>query len=273
MPNIRDQKQDESGIFALFKGNSGAGKTVGALSWPGVYSFDFDKKLPGVALKHFPDRDINYDTFDNIFDVSDKLSEFSNSCPYETLVFDSLTHLVVNILNTVGTMKGEKAIDRLRKIRDTSGGGKMVELMGIDYYNAETNFIELYLIDALKALFARPGNPKNIIMIAHVMVTESAPDLKTKIVTTTSSIVTAGRKVASYVPTCFDDVWHFAHEMGFDDGNVRRLALTQNFGTESAKTSFRLPNNKLDFTGTAPLFEDGDLYKIFMKHLKGDISL
>lgn len=280
MPSTKDKSPEERGLFALFKGDSGSGKSVGALSFcdpdndgskPG-FVFDNDGKMPNIAQKHFPDKDIHYERFNNIFDHANILDEFYKYCPYETIIEDSLTSLVVNVLNSVGEIKGEKSMDMLRKLKMTGGGGKMIELMGIDYYNAETNFIERYWLDMLKALWARPGNPKHVIIIAHVLTAESAPDLKTKIVTRTRSLVTAGRKVAAYIPTQFDDAWHFAYESDMM-GKNRRVVLTDGIGEDWAKTSFRIPNNKIDFTGTPPLYEDGNLYVKWNKILRGDMSL
>jgi hypothetical protein len=266
MPSTTDQQPENQGIFALFKGDSGSGKSVGALSFPNPYVFDFDKKMPNIALKHFPNKKIDYDTFENVFQVQDKLNSFYSFCPYETLIFDTLTSLVVTILNTVGSVKGEDPVAMMKNMKKMGEG-----LVGYDYYNAETNFIERYLLDACKALFVRAGNPKNIIFIAHVMTSESAPDMKTKIVTRTRRIVTAGRSVAAYIPTQFDDKWHFAYRIG-NDGRNERVALTESIGEDFAGTSFRLPA-EIEFTGKPPFFEEGNLYKKFMKIISGDISL
>ena len=280
MPSTKDTQQEDRGIFALFKGDSGSGKSVGALSFcdpnndgsaPG-FVFDNDKKMPGVAQKHFPDKEIHYETYPDIFTHAEKLNEFSIHCPYETIIEDSMTSLSINCLNSVGDLKGEKAIDMLKNLKRTASGGKMVELMTIDYYNAQVNFFERYWFDALKALWARPGNPKNVIIIAHVMTTESAPDLHTKIVTRTRSIVTAGRAISAFVPTVFDDMWHFCYEIDQVTGRNRHIVLTEGLGEDSAKTSFMLPY-KIDFSGEAPLYSDGNLYKKVQKIIKGDMSL
>lgn len=270
MPSTTDAQQ-ERGIFALFKGDSGSGKSVGALSWPTPYVFDHDRKMPNISLKHFPEKKVDWDTFEDIFQIQDKLEEFWGYCPYETLIADSITTLVVNVLNSVSKIKGDKIMDTMKRFQRTAGGNKQLELMGYDYYNGETRFIEQYWLDMLKALWARPENPKNVIITAHVMTSESAPDIKTKIVTTTRRIVTAGRSVAAYIPTQFDDVWQFGFERDME-GNLRNKVFTRGIGDDSAKTSFRLPH-EIDFTGTPPTYEDGNLYEKFNKILKGDISL
>jgi len=159
----------------------------------------------------------------------------------------------------------------MRNLRPTKGGAKQAELMGFDYYNAETNFIERYWLDACKALWVRKENPKNIIIIAHVM-TADYTNVITNTFTQTRRIVTAGRQVAAYIPTQFDDVWVFGHDMDVDTGKVSRIVLTQNYGVDSAKTSYRLPY-KIDFTGDPPDYSNGNLYNKFTKIVNNDISL
>jgi hypothetical protein len=55
-------------------------------------------------------------------------------------------------------------------------------------------------------------------------------------------------------------------------GRNKRYVLTDNFGEDSAKTSFLLPE-KIEFTGTPPLYEDGDFYKKFQKLINNDITI
>lgn len=281
MPNTKDvQLVTDRGIFGLFKGDSGSGKSVGALSFcdpdndgtkPG-YVFDFDCKMPNIPLKHFPDKSIDYDTFTDVFQVQFKMDEFMRSgCPYETVIFDSLTALGILVFNTAGQQRNESAVQFLKNMQPPSVKNQDPNKMSIDYYNAQVNFIERYWLDTAKALWARPGNPKNVIIIAHVMTVESSPDLKTKMITKTRSVVTAGKAISAYIPTAFDDMWHFTYARNME-GNMRRLALTDGIDDDSAKTSFRLPH-AIDFTGTAPLYDDGNLYEKFRKYITGDISL
>jgi|SRR6516225_95591 hypothetical protein len=250
----------DHGLFALFKGESGEGKTTAALSFPNIYSFDFDKKLPGIATKHFPGKDIQYNTFDHIFDIDAKIQELKENCPYETLLADSFTALANICISSVGQVKGESVPEILRRVQSTKGKAAQIEMMGIDYYNAEDRFMT-YFIEQLKVLWSRPGNPKNVIVTAHVITTESAPDLKTKIVTRTRSIVSKGRKPAAWLPTEFDNVFIFGHQLpdlGVSNSSVRRLCLTESFGEDSAKCSLNLPR-EIDFT-------NGSLYdKMFPK--------
>ena len=271
MTQSTSNKQNPKGLLAIFKGESGEGKSVGALSFPNAYVFEFDRKMPSITTKHFPGKEIYWDSFENIFQIDATLAELSNNCPYETLISDSLTHLVILVLNSMGQIKGEDPVSMMKNLVPTKGGKKQAEMMGFDYYNAETNFVERFWINALKQLWIRPGNPKNVIITAHLMTSEH-PNMVTGITTRTRRIVTAGRSVAAYVPTEFDDMYHFAYETDMETGRNKRYVLTDNFGEDSAKTSFLLPE-KIEFTGTPPLYEDGDFYKKFQKLINNDITI
>lgn len=255
---------NEQGLLAIFKGDSGSGKSVGALSFPSAYVWDFDRKMPSIAQKHFPNKDIHFDTFNDIFEVEKQLQEFVNHCPYETLIVDSFTSLGNLIIHSVGNVKGETVPSLLGK---TKGGA--IEMMGIDYYNAEDRFMT-YFIDKLKTLWARQGNPRHIIVIAHVVTVESAPDLKTKIITRTRSILAKGRKPGAWLPTGFDNVYIFGHELpdmssiGGAQGSVKRIVKTEAFGEDSAKCSFPFPGT-IDFT-------NGNLYEILCKKYNLNLS-
>lgn len=256
------------GLLALFKGDSGTGKSVAGLSFPGVYVFDFDRKMPSIAKKHFPRKEIHYDTFNDIFEISDKLTDFlANGCPYETLLADSFTALANLTIESVGQVKGESVPQMLQKVQDTKNKNKQLEMMPIDYYGGEDRFCT-YFINQLKKLQARQGNPKYVIVTAHVLTVDSAPDLKTKIVTRTRSIVSKGRKVAAWLPTEFDDMYIFGYEQGnpFESGGEerpKRICTTESYGEDSAKCSLRSLPMHIDFT-------NGSLYdKIFNRVVLG----
>lgn len=246
----------EKGLLAIFKGDSGCGKSVGALSFPKAYVFDFDKKMPSISQKHFPKKEVHWDTFEDIFEVDQQLNTLFNNCPYETILADSVTGLVDLVMSSVGKVKGEAVPDLLKKI--TKSG--TIEMMGIDYYSAEDRFCS-YFVNRLKELWAKPGNPKNVIFIAHVTTVDSAPDLKTKVITRTRSIVSKGKKFAAYLPTGFDNVYVFGHEipdLGSINQTVKRVVKTEAFGEDSAKCSYNFPGT-IDFT-------NGSLYDIMRKY-------
>src|SRR5271170_808498 len=155
MPQSTLNHTDNHGLLSIFKGESGEGKSVGALSFPTPYVFDFDKKMPSISQKHFPGKEVHWDTFDSIFEVDEKLSELFNNCPYETLIIDSITGLVNIVMESVGQVKHESVPDILKRV---TGKSNTIEMMGIDYYSAEDRFCT-YFIDRVKTLWARDGNP------------------------------------------------------------------------------------------------------------------
>lgn len=248
--STNDETQDQ-GLLALFKGESGSGKSVAALSFPNVYVFDFDKKMPAIARKHFPWKDIHYDTFNDIFELSDKLCEFHDDCPYETLVADSFTALGNLIIKSVGITKGESVEQAMKKLNKD----KSVAAMGMDYYSSEDRFIT-YFIQQLKSLWARPGNPRHIIVTAHVVEVEQS-NILTGVVTKTRSILSKGRKPGPWLPTEFDNVYIFGLKQPDLDSisrQVKRVCLTESYGEDFAKCAYQFPA-EIDFTNKS-LYEE-----------------
>lgn len=252
MPQSTLASISNHGLLAIFKGESGEGKSVAALSFPNVYVFDFDKKMPSICQKHFPEKEVFWDTFDNIFEIDKVLADFFDSCPYETILVDSITGLVNIVMDSVGQVKHETIPDILSRV---SGKSNSIEMMGIDYYSAEDRFCT-YFVDRLKTLWVREGNPKHVIFTAHVVTVDSSPDLKTKIITRTRSIVSKGKKFAAWLPTGFDNVYIFGRELpdlGSINQTVKRICKTEAFGEDSAKCSYPFPD-VIDFT-------NGSLYE------------
>jgi AAA domain len=255
MPQSTLDPHKEQGLLAIFKGDSGVGKSVAALSFPNAYIFDFDRKMPSISLKHFPDKEVYWDTFEDIFQIQGQLDELNRSCPYETIIVDSITGLVNICVDSVGMVKKESVTDILSRV---TGKSNTIEMMGIDYYSAEDRFCT-HFIDRLKTLQSRNGNPKHVIIIAHVVTVDSAPDLKTKLITRTRSIVSKGKKFAAWLPTGFDNVYIFGQEMpdlGDIDQSVKRICKTEAFGDDSAKCSFNF-DKTINFT-------NGSLYDKFV---------
>lgn len=259
MPQSTLDSPPNDGLLALFKGDSGCGKSVAGLSFPTPYVFDFDRKMPGIAQKHFPGKDVQWDTFEDIFQVSSRLVELFEHCPYETILADSFTALANLVIESIGQVKAETVPQMLQRVQETKNKNKQIEMMPVDYYGGEDRFCT-YFINQLKKLWARPGNPKYVIVTAHVLTVDSAPDLKTKIVTRTRSIVAKGRKVAAWLPTEFDNMFIFGFEQGnpFNESqgeeSVRRICLTEAYGEDSAKCALVGMPRQMDFT-------NGSLYE------------
>lgn len=251
MPSTNDPSA-KKGLFALFKGAPNTGKSVAAYSFPNVFVFDFDRKMPTVAQKHFPEKVFNWKAFEDVYSLSDFLKPWllpkdlgGTVCPYETLVVDTVTSLSTICLRSVDITKGTNVVEMMKTLSKTKSGEKSVEVMGYDYYNAEANFFERYFMDNLKILWAREGNPRHIIVIAHEVTVESAPHISTGVIKTTKSIVTAGRKCAAFIPKCFDEELVFKLErpiMGDTLTKTKRNCITNTDMDEDARTCYPFPD-------------------------------
>ena len=248
MPSTKD-KINNHGLFALFKGAPNTAKSGAAYSFPNPFIFDFDRKMPTVAIKHFPNKEFNWEVFDDVFAVSAFLEPWMNGkvqCPYETLIVDTVTSLSTLCLCSVDKTKGTDVIKMMQHKMIGKGGAVSVEVMGFDYYNAEANFFERYFMEALRILWAREGNPKHVIVIAHEISREQS-NMITGITTVTKTIVTAGTKVAAFIPSRFDEEYVFESRkppLG-QTGDNARVCITQN--GDNARTAFKFPN-VIDFT-------------------------
>lgn len=256
---------NQKGIFALFKGASGAGKSVAALSFPKPYVFDYDRKMPAIAQKHFPKKSIEYDYYSNVFDVDNKLKGWlqKQDCPYETLIHDSITNLSALVIHQIGEVRSEDTMIILERMKKDQKKVNKIEFMDFDYYKGEMRMFD-HILGLSKRLWAAPGNPKNIIFTAHIMTNEQT-NIMTKFTTVTRSIVCAGTKVAAFVPTQFDELYTFStQESGGMDGQksrIRRFVLTETEGPDDAKTAYSL-DKSIEFT-------DKNFYNILQEQIAG----
>lgn len=268
MPSTKDLTQaQQKGLFALFKGPPNSAKSGAAYSFPDAFVFDFDRKMPTIAQKHFPNNEFNWETFNEVYTLSEYLKPYLDmnpingsfkEFPHETIIVDSVTSLSTLCLASLDKTKGT---DVIKMMQTTVGKSKTVEVMGFDYYNAEANFFERYFMEKLKILWSRSGNPKHIIVIAHEITVESAPDISTGMIRSTKSIVTAGRKVAAYIPSRFDEEYVFELEkppFGDSVSKNKRICIT---GEQAdARTAYKF-DTRIDFTNKS-------LYDILNKTAK-----
>ncbi len=259
MPSTTDEPGSyQHGIFLLEKGEPNSGKSGAAYSFPNPFVFDFDRKMPTVANKHFPGKKIDWECWDDVFALHNFIKPWlldpkdgnpnARECPYETLIVDSVTSLSTLVLQSLDKTKGTNVVQMMQNVYTSKTGEKSVEVMGIDYYNAETNFFERSFMSWMKTLWSREGNPKHVIVLAHKMRVESAPDLKTGAIRITDSILTAGRKAAVFIPSRFDDEYVFIKET---QGAGSQLAKDHYFcitaGKENARCGYKFPR-EIDFT-------------------------
>lgn len=190
--------------FTLFKGEPGMRKSTQALTYPKPqYWFSFDRKMNAllIPMKKFGvnPKEISFDDYGDWTSARSKLESFLLSCPYKTIVFDSITSDADAVLRQIQKSKsGSKSdSDKGKRI-----GG--IEVNSIEDYNAEAAALT-ELISLLKDI---KGNHNiDVILIGHVIRTESR-DLtgKTNI---SRVLVTAGKKPAAKIPAYCDEIYQF----------------------------------------------------------------
>lgn len=174
MSNAKDIKTDNLKLNILPYGKSGTGKTTFACSFPKPYVFDFDN---GMLSQR--GRDVEYDTYSGIaayqkFDA--KLAELETSCPFETLILDSIT--------TMQEYKMDMILQANRK-------------------KIPSQYEWMVLITEMKDLFTRITKIKtHVIVIAHEMLVQD--DITGEIM---FMPVIYGKKLPAQLPLWFDEVY------------------------------------------------------------------
>ena len=206
----------------LFTGAPGTGKTTAIGSFPGPMKiFDFDHRLLPIQ-RFYPERtDIEYDQFDgrNFHKFKKDFEDLQNSCPYATVVIDSMTFL------------GDALIDYMVGLRGGKGGKTkgVMQLATLEDYGGESKG----LLDVLNIARVIPAH---FIMTAHLtIVSDDKGSYRT--------LMTGGKKISFKIPGWFDEVYHFKAGPSMDDGNaVEYKVYTKPTGDDyGCKTNFKIP--------------------------------
>ncbi len=241
---LEDAKLDS--INLLFKGEPSGGKSLAAASFPNCYIFDFESRIRSVANYWLPKgkRDIAFDTYGrkDFQKFQDKVNLFASHCPYDTIIFDTLTSVVDLLLYHAAELRGTGKGSRI-----LAGGLKMNT---IEDYGAEDAM--------LRSLMAhiRDMKIKYKILVAHVIQREQKVGTQSVI---TRQLITAGKAAGAKVPAYFDEIYHFQQK---PDMNMRPsfVALTMNTGDDFARTTLNL-KKEIDFTN-----------KSFFDIIKGELT-
>ena len=248
MPSTKDINLQTDPHKLLFVGENGTGKSIAAASFyvaGPVRYWDFDGRMKPIR-SYFPDADINYDTFtpDNFRAFLDELEKIQQSCPYKTLVLDSVT--------TASTLSVVFQLSVKDKLKTTKGG---IPATSWDEINGET-VLFTRMLEGLKLVHHKFKT--NIIWTAH-------PVPKTEIIDGTSNRVTSlasyGNKVPALIPGYFDEIYNFQKEkVGMDI--YKHMVYTVPKNQLPGKTAFpdKLPNS-FDITKK-------NFYDIFTGYLK-----
>lgn len=231
MPNLNDVNFDA--LFCLFKGEPGTRKSTCALSFPTPqYWFSWDQKMEGIKL---PMRKwgvdpvkIDYDDYTDWNTPKRKLEQFQLSCPYKTLVIDSITSSADAINRQTLKLKGGK------------GEGKIIASIpvnSIEDFNAEDSALK-EMVALLKDI--HKFHKVNVVLIAHVIQKEmKSSDGKTHM---SRIILTAGKGIAQKIPAYCTEVYHFNIKTDIDVSKGGQYALkTTHTGDDFARTSLTLP--------------------------------
>lgn len=254
-----NELQPETRIFALFKGDPKTGKDIAAHSFAlagPLYTFDLDSRMESVAhyyTKVVPRPDIveniQYDRFEDVLTILNRLQELKQACHYRTVVVSSLTSFARKSLTTMISTRDPKSLSKDDQAKARIRGGIPMNI--IEDFGGEANAITL-LMDGLIVISVKYNC--NVILTAHVINPEAGAYSK-------RTLLTGGKKIAGEIPVSFNEAYQFyvetsgGMEIGANDTNRRFLAKTQPTSLDWAATAMSLPET-IDFTAgkTSGLF-------------------
>src|SRR5579864_7329170 len=132
--------QELNETMALFKGESGTGKTIAAASYPEpVYIASMDGRI--APLKHFTplkDKDIDFDIFTDYRGALKKFEELANGNNYKTVVLDGLMGYSRLIIRHIMEARGAATEIKIKGEKEplTVGG---IPIMAINEYKGESS--------------------------------------------------------------------------------------------------------------------------------------
>jgi hypothetical protein len=236
-------------LFTMLKGEPGTRKSTQALSYPGPqYWISTDRKMGALHLpaKRWGLWGTNHVTFDDFSDWDKpkaKLKTFEVSCPYKTIIVDSVTSIGDNI--NLQTKRNKNAEDRGKTI-----GG--IRVNSVEDYNAEAGAFQ-ELMHILKDL--HEYHRVNIILIAHVVGQRNKDNDSNKLTHHSRVIITGGDKISGKIASYMTEVYHFNIDTGFNvDSDSGQYGLyTTHTGNDYARTSLPL-EGKIIFNNE-PLYD------------------
>ena len=233
-------KLDEIPLYSrsfLITGESGAGKSVQAGSFPKVYVFDTDSKLNALANFYKGIKtDIEGDSYTDFAKVTEKLESFVVKCPHQTIVIDSSTYLIQMILRYIEKMKGGMG-------KEGKDYGMSIK-MGVISIPALDDF--RFLANGVIQLIERILKIQGVFVVMNAHLIQGVVDKKEG----TSRAILGPATTASHIPTKFDEQYYlFAQAPVISSEEVERKINTAHDGENFARTSMKLPR-RMDVTKT-----------------------
>ena len=242
---------------SLLKGIPGTGKSIAAHSYPEpIYTFDIDRKMNAVAAA-FPKKDIEFENFENIFEIVSKIDKFRSNPPdKKTIIFDGISTFAELCMSSIMEVRapGKKRIS-------VGKGSTTIELYQIEDYNAESRAIK-QVLDDLK--YISSTYKINVICIVHIMhvVYTDIIEKKDKIL---EGLYMPGTKISFAVPVGFDETYEFRTETSLDGNKGQFMCYTT--GQSGCKTTLKVPD-KINWTGKNFYTELSQLHERESKVLK-----
>jgi hypothetical protein len=220
----------------LLEGDSGAGKTIAACSWPEpLLLLSLDGRVGSAAEWFRGRRDIEFEIFTDFKSLRDKVDALEKKCPFKngTIILDPITDLSRLLMRYSYQLRGVTTFnEETREVEKGVKGKKKgsIDISTIEDYNTETTGIQNMIADM--KIISKLWNKES-----HIF----------------RSILTAGRKIAAYIPTQFDEIYHCYIKNGL------WKIKTVNDGIMPARSSFLQMPAEIDWTKQ-------DLYKLLKQY-------
>jgi len=254
---------DFDSLYCMFKGEPGTRKSTQALSFPTPqYWFSWDRKMSGIYLPMkkwgVDPKQITFDDYEDWTKPKLKLEQLQSSCPYKTIVLDSITSMADMTLRQTVRLKYGKTRG------SGAAAGKLIAGIAvneIEDYNAESSALN-ELIALTKDINA--FHKVNIILIAHVIKAEYR-DTTNKTTHVSRQIVTAGKNIAAKIPAYCGEVYHFNIKQGMVAGGSGEYSLlTEHTGDDFARSALGLDREIV--------FGDKPIYDTYIKPAMGKMK-
>jgi len=229
--NLSDINWDA--LLFMLKGEPGTRKSTQALSFPTPqYWFSVDKKMHALAVPAkewgINRGDIEYDDFSTYDEILSKLRTLTVTCPYKTVIIDSVT--------STGDVINNQTISRRKKSTGSKTAVGGIEVGEWDDYKAEARaFCEI--MDKINDI--RNHHGINVILIAHVIGERAKDTIDT--LAQSRIIITGGKTISGKISAYMVEVYNFSIKPAMDADEEGIYGLTTiHTGVDFARTSLGL---------------------------------